>query len=119
METQTTSNNWITEEQKNVGTTTFEQLPGLKMEENKITEVVIDLSKKFDTYTGMAEDGKPVMKAKIPVTVKGERMMWWLNKKNPTYHQILDLAVKVNGPTMTLKIIRTGQAKATKYSIVE
>jgi len=113
--------NWVAEEQKGLDTAkTYEERPSLKMEENKITELVIDISKKFETWTGANQDGTPVVKAILPVIHGGVAKHWWINKKNPIYFQILEKAAKATGtPSITLKFIRTGQAKATKYAIVE
>lgn len=121
MENNTNLNkSWIDAEQESIGATAnYEKLPGLKMAENKITELTLDVSNKFETYTGTSQDGKPIVKAIIPVVVNGERMNWWLNKKNPVYHQLLDKAKLSATDKLTLKIVRTGQAQATKYAIVE
>jgi len=111
---------WVDEEQKSLGTVAdYEKLEALKIPENKITEITIDVGKKFETYDGTSVDGKPIKKAIIPVLHEGVRKNFWLNKKNPVYHQILDRAKKAGTPTLTVKIIRTGQAAATKYNIVD
>jgi hypothetical protein len=89
-----------------------EKLPALKLEENKITEIEVDFSKPFDKWT--AEDG--VVKKIVPVVVKEEKFVWWVNVKNPIYSQILQ---KGEEGTNKFKILQTGNQQSTRYTIVE
>lgn len=115
-ETQKTeeTENWLAKEVEETKSTAFdgERLPALKLEENKITEMDIDFSKPFDKWK--AEDG--VLKKIIPVTVKDEKLVWWVNVKNPIYGQILQ---KGKAGVTKLKILQTGHQKETRYTIVE
>jgi hypothetical protein len=111
---------WIEQEKQELGTqteTVFEKLPALKLQENKLTEVSIDFSEKFKTYEAVGMKGEPVKKAIIPVSVAGTKMNWWLNKKNPTYRELLDKAA--GKTTLIVKIMQTGNQANTKYIIVE
>ena len=106
--------NWLDEELKN--TNIFdgeEKLPAIKFPENEIVEIDIDFSKKFNVYHD--EENKSVKKI-IPIVCKGEKMIWWLNTSNPTYREILEAGKK--GQTH-FKILRTGQMKKTRYSLVK
>jgi len=93
----------------------YETLPSLKFTPNVITEVVIDFSKPFETWSG-EQNKKPITKKIIPVTVGGSRMNWWLNTKNPVYRELLQLGK--SGQT-TVKILQTGTQDNTKYVIVK
>lgn len=104
--------NWLEEEHKSLGEEkVFEQLPALKFEENKITEVVVDFSKKFDKWTS---DGKT--KAIIPVMYQGNKYVWWLNCANPLYRQVVDAGLR---DQRLFKVLRTGSADKTKYILVD
>jgi hypothetical protein len=109
-----TTENWLSKEiEENKGQAfDGEKLPALKLEENKITDIEIDFSKPFDKWT--AEDG--VVKKIVPVTVKGEKFVWWVNIKNPIYSQILQKGeVGIN----SFKVLQIGTQKNTRYTIVE
>jgi hypothetical protein len=115
-----TEQNWIEQEKAELGTQTetiYEKLPALKLEENKVTEITIDLKEKFQTYDTTNMKGEPVRKAIIPVLVNGQRMNWWLNKKNPVYREILDMAKGKD--TLIVKIMQTGSKQNTKYILVK
>jgi len=112
--------NWVEEELNEMPASeesVFEKLPALKLEENKIVEVTVDLSNKFQSYHTTDMKGQPVTKAIIPILHDGEKKNWWLNKKNPIYRQILE---KGKGKdTLIIKVIQTGNQANTKYAIVE
>ena len=93
----------------------FEQLPSLKLTPNMITELTVDYSKPFPSWTGES-NGKPMIKKIIPVTVNGIRMNWWLNVKNPMYKQVLELGA---AGTHTFKVLQTGTQASTKYVLVK
>lgn len=91
---------------------TFDQTEGLKMAENKIYELEVDISKPWEKWT---DQKNGAIKKIIPVTCEGKRYNFWLNVANPTFNQILDLCLA--GQTK-FKIIRNGTMKATRYNIV-
>ena len=101
-----------------------ERLPAFMFEENKIAEIKIDFSKPWDKWTD-PESG--TVKKIIPMTVvsatdkegknlAGQRMVFFLNVKNPTFREILTAGTKGQS---VFKIIRTGKAMATRYQIVK
>jgi len=112
--------NWTEQEKQELGTqaeTVFEKLPALKLEEKKITEIAIDFMEKFKTYEALDMKNQPIKKAIIPVSVAGVKMNWWLNKKNPVYRELLDLA---NGKTtLIVKVMQTGNKQNTKYILIK
>lgn len=116
METQKTENtNWLqTEAELIKNTTSYEdRLPALKLEENKITEITIDFSKEFEKWT---DDESGSVKKIIPVKVKDQSFVWWLNVRNPVYAQIIQKGA--SGQT-TFKILQTGSKQNTKYNLVD
>lgn len=115
VEMQTVNLNWIKEEAENLKKNTpIERLEGLKMPENQITEITIDVSKPFDNWTDPTTSAK---KKLIPVTMAdGTRKLWWLNCANPLYTEIV--RELVSGVTK-FRIMRTGQAKGTRYVLVK
>lgn len=125
METNTQVTNWMTEELKELNTTTDGQhpiLPALKFEENKIVEFTVDFTLKFPKWQGtggrprIGETSQTVVKAIIPVTHMGEKKVLWLNVKNPLYGEIVKQGAA--GKT-TFKVIQTGKQSETKYTLVE
>ena len=92
----------------------FERLPALKMEENKLTSVLVDFSKPFENWTDPAT-GK--IKKMVTVTDDGTKKIWWLNVQNPVYREMLEAHQK--NAQVVFKLLRTGQLKATKYAIVK
>lgn len=116
METQDTTTDWLAKEEATFQDTekkTFEQLPSLKLVQNVITEVNIDFSKPFQKWF---DEGNDVMKSIIPVTVNGAKMNWWLNIKNPVYAEIIRAGRQ---GVSVFKILQTGTAKQTKYTIIK
>jgi len=105
---------WIDEELKKVGENSIQdRLPGLKLEENKIAEIVIDFSQPFQSWQDVANN---TVKKIMPVLHEGVKKSFWMNCANPVYHEIL--ALGKSGVTK-FKILRTGQAKATRYTIIK
>jgi len=116
MEEQTTQNNWLSEEAKTLTThTDYEELPSLKLTPNVVTEITIDFSKPFEKWDG-ENNGKPVTKKIIPVSVNGVKMNWWLNVKNPVYKEVITAGT--NNQT-TIKVLQTGTQQNTKYVLVK
>lgn len=113
-----TINNWLDEESQNLknnNTTTFEILPSLKLSPGKITELEIDVSKPFEAWNG-EQNGKTITKKIIPCIVKGERINWWLNVRNPIYREIIE---KCKNGTTHFKVTQTGTQAETKYTLLE
>jgi len=110
-----TTTNWLEAEAEAVKETSFdgEKKPSLKLEENKITEITVDFSEPFQTWE---DNENETIKKIIPVTVKGVSMVWWLNRRNPIYNQIIKKGAE--GKTL-FKVLQTGSQKNTKYTLVE
>lgn len=111
---------WISEEEKAIGESNkseYEELPSLKIEENKVTQLAIDFSVKPNTYTTQDDRGKLIVKAIIPVIYKGQKYNWWLNKANPVYRKLLEKGKE--NPIFNVSIVRTGQQMNTRYAIVD
>lgn len=115
MEEQKNTTNWLQQEAEELKDTAFdgERLPALKLEENKIAEIEVDFSKPFETYQDTENES---IKKIIPITLKGEKLVWWLNVRNPVYNQIVQKGIQ--GQKM-FKILQTGTQKNTRYSLIE
>lgn len=87
--------------------------PPLIVPENKVIEMIVDASKPFHLWEDV---NNGTLKKIIPVTVAGNKLSFWVNVKNPIYKDILKACQ--NGKT-TIKLIRTGQQKQTRYALVE
>lgn len=109
------NNNWLAEELKEVKENSFdgERKPALVLEENKTIEMIIDFSKSFEKWDDT--ENKAIKKI-IPVRVGEVDLVWWLNVKNPIYHQIIEKGVE--GQTV-FKVLQTGNKKTTKYILVD
>ena len=103
---------WQQKELEGMNTFEGDRLPYIKFEEGKVTELIIDFSKPFDTWTS-SQDGS--VKKIIPCTYNGVKHNLWLNIRNPLYSQILKESLKGRN---IFKIVRIGSAKNTKYSLV-
>lgn len=105
--------NWLDEELNSLGTCVNggERLPSLKLEAGKLISFTIDASVPFGVWT---KDG--VTKAMIPCMHKGERKLWWLNKRNPVYRQVME---RLKKGQKDFKISTTGTQKDTQYAIVD
>lgn len=118
MTEQQTTANWLEVEAENLNTGfTGEKLPSFKLaKENEIEEIDIDFSKEWGKYTQKNDKGKSVIKAIIPVTSKGIKCIWWLNKANPIYA----LIIKAGKAGQTkFKVMRTGNFADTKYVLAK
>jgi hypothetical protein len=118
MEEQTNTTNWLEAESENLNQNSDfgEKLPAFKfLEENKVYEFDVDFSKPFSKWIE-EKNGKSVIKAIIPITYEGNKMVFWLNKKNPAYAIIVN-AGKAN--QTHFKFMRTGSQDATKYVLVK
>ena len=107
--------NWLQDEAMKVKETSFdgERKPALKLIENKITEVKVDFANPFEKWEDQ-ENG--TIKKIIPVAVNGEELVWWLNVRNPIYHQIIE---KGAAGQESFKVLQTGTQKNTKYTLVD
>ena len=114
-ETETQKTNWLQEEAEALKENAFdgERKPALKLEENKIVTMTIDFSEPFQKWTD-SENG--AVKKIIPVKVGEAELVWWLNVKNPIYGEIIKKGSE--GQTV-FKVMQTGNAKTTKYNLVE
>lgn len=116
-EIQEKNTTWLDEEEKQLTTPQqFEKLPYLVMEENKIVEIDIDFTQPFQTYTTTNSKGLPMTKAILPVTHDKVKKSWFLNKKNPTYREIIQAGKA--GQTH-FKVLQTGKQAETKYILVK
>lgn len=106
---------WLAKELEEVKETSFdgERKPALKLEENKITKMIIDFSNPFEVWKDVENNS---VKKIIPVKVGAVDFVWWLNVKNPIYHKIIELGA--DGKT-EFKVLQTGTQKNTKYTLVE
>ncbi len=107
--------NWLDDELTEVKENSFdgERKPALVLEENKTIEMTIDFSKPFEKWVDNENDA---LKKIIPVRVGEVDLVWWLNVKNPVYHQIIEKGSK--GQTV-FKVLQTGNKKTTKYILVD
>lgn len=114
-ETQEEQKNWLAEELEIVKKTSFdgERKPALQLEENKIVEMTVDFSKRFEKWTDTENES---IKKIIPIRVGEVDLVWWLNVKNPIYHKIIE---KCSAGQTVFKVLQTGSKQSTKYTLVE
>lgn len=113
MEEQTS---WLNEEAKQLKSQIeYEELPSLKLTPNVVTDLEIDFSNPFQKWEG-ENNGKPVIKKIVPVTVAGNKMYWWLNVKNPVYSEIIKLGSEGQ---RKFRVLQTGTQQNTKYVLVK
>jgi hypothetical protein len=109
--------NWLTHELARIAVeqpeTVFDRRPALKIEENKLVELEIDFSKEWAKWE---DQSNGVTKRIIPVKHEGAEKVFFLNTRNPLYKELLILG---NSGVKSFKIMRTGQAKGTKYILVK
>jgi len=106
--------NWLEEEiLQNQVPSDYEKLPSLKLLPNKLTEIEVDFNKQFEKWT---DSETKTTKAIIPVKLAGVRHNFWLNTKNPLYHQLLE---KGKMGIVKFKVLQTGTQKDTRYNIVD
>lgn len=86
----------------------------LKLIENKITEVEINITKAFEKRPNKMNPS--TMQVLIPCKVAGKEYTFWLNVANPLYH---DLIKKAKAGITKFKILRTGKQKDTRYTLVD
>ena len=111
---------WLEQEQKELpAVKTFDKLPSVKFEENKIKTLDIEFANKWEAWKDPLT-GK--VKAIIPCTEDGIKKNFWLNKLNPMYRELVASckSMKEQGKTLaTFKILQTGSAAKTRYILVK
>jgi len=114
-ETETQKTNWLQEEAEKLKENAFdgERKPALKLEENKIVTMNIDFTEPFQKWTDSENSS---IKKIIPVKVGEVELVWWLNVKNPIYGEIIKKGAEGQN---IFKVMQTGNAKTTKYNLVE
>jgi len=112
---ETKDSNWLEQEVEENKSNAFdgEKLPALELKENVVVNITVDFSEPFDKWKD--EENKTI-KAIIPVEVKGEKLVWWLNVKNPMYGQIIQKGLQGEN---VFKVMQTGTQKNTRYNFVE
>jgi len=114
--TNETQTNWLDAEAEQFKQqVTYEELPSLKLTPNVIADITIDFSKPFQEWVG-ENNGKTVTKKIIPIILQGQKMVWWLNIKNPIYKDIIHAG---KAGTTSFKVLQTGTQQNTKYVIVK
>lgn len=91
----------------------IEQLPSLKLEEGKIAEIEISFEKPFEKWQ---DPQSKAVKKIIHCVHNDQRCIFWLNVANPLYRELLEAGK--SGRTK-FKILRTGSAKATRYTLIK
>ncbi len=106
---------------------TGEKLPKFKLEEKKVKKIHIDFEKDYpfqeyrkteeskDKMTGEKVTIEKVTKM-IPVVHNGERLLWWLNVKNPAYRELLE---RHKLGQSDFNITQIGNQSETKYEFVD
>lgn len=87
--------------------------PPIKMEENKLYEIEVNYNSPWPQWQDQATK---TIKKIIPIVCGGQKMVFFLNVKNPLYSELLK---KGKAGQRKFKVIRIGQAKATRYKLVE
>lgn len=113
-----TEKNWIEAEAEQVSQSSFdgETKPALKLVENKVTTITIPTAAPFDKWE---DKENHTVKKIVPCQVNGEEFVWWLNVKNPIYSQIVTRGAQCYPEPLVLKVLQTGSAQNTRYTIVE
>lgn len=109
------NNNWLQKESDKMQE--LSELPktdAMKFEEGRVEKVEVDFTNPFEKVQDSYDD--KVTKAVIPVIHEGKYKVWWLNIRNPTYHDLVKEGLK--GKT-SFEIIRTGEKKNTRFTILE
>ena len=109
--------NWLEDEaqqlhENRIGTE--ERLEGLILEEGKLTEFTILIGD--EPFKRWIDEENKVTKVIIPVEKDGKKFSFWLNLKNPTYHEIIK-QLKIG--KRKFRILRTGKMKQTRYQLIE
>lgn len=110
--------NWLNKEIENLKSVAFdnEKLPALKLEENKVTTISIDVSKPFEKWVSQEDD---TVKKLLPSMVNGQNYIWWLNQRNPLMSEIIRRGAKTYPNPLVIKVLQIGNKQNTRYTIVE
>jgi hypothetical protein len=106
---------WINEELEQIKANNKNNAKFMRFDVNTCETVTINLEKKPETV----KDGFGKEKQRLIVSHAGESKFWDLGKNNPIYHQILQKGKDLNATSITVKIIRTGENKETKYTLLK
>ena len=115
--------NWATKELEEINEKRASYGNYLKMVPDKLYSLVINFKPTEPFNSKTFDDGKTVRE--IPVLwdefpekkdVDMVEMIWSLNPMNPTYSELLELLMNNK---RVFKIMRTGEGKATVYTIVK
>ena len=91
--------------------------PALKLEENKVYEIEvipnIEWQKWIEPATGLV---KKIIPIKIMENGKMEEKVFFLSTRNPLYRE---LVLRCSKGETKFKVVRTGQAKATRYALCQ
>ena len=111
--------NWLAKEEKSIQTPTgeYEKLPGVVFEEGKITTLSIDATKEFRAWT---DPETKKTKALIPCKDNEGKKIFWCNKKNPIYKDVIHKCMEApNKAEVIVKIMQTGTKAQTRYNLVK
>ena len=111
--------NWLKAEEESIQTPDgdFERLPSPVFEEGKITTLAIDATKEFRKWT---DPETKKVKALIPCTDNEGKKIFWCNKKNPVYREIIHKCREAeNKANVIVKIMQTGTKAMTRYNLVK
>ena len=103
-------------ELKDNKTTGQDRAPALQMEPNKIYDIEVDFSKKFEKWEDKTNKAiKVILPITLTVGTTTAKMVFFLNVKNPLYSDILKAGKEGQ---KRFKICRTGTKAETRYAIV-
>lgn len=89
--------------------------PPVKFQEGVVKSLTIDFSEPFREYR-TEKNGKPLVKAIIEVLEGGEKKVFWLNKNNPLYREILEAG---RSGQRVFRIVQSGKEASTRYMLLK
>jgi len=110
---------WLAKEEESIQTPDgdYEKLPGVVFEEGKITTLMIDATEEFRSWT---DPETKKVKALIPCTDNEGKKIFWCNKKNPIYKDVIHKCREApNKAEVLVKIMQTGTKSQTRYNLVK
>ena len=110
---------WLAKEEESIQTPDgdYEKLPGVVFEEGKITTLMIDATQEFRAWT---DPETKKVKALIPCTDNEGKKIFWCNKKNPIYKDVIHKCREApNKAEVLVKIMQTGTKSQTRYNLVK
>lgn len=114
--------NWLDDEYNSIPAGgDYEKKPTPQFEENKITRMKIDASKKFEKWKD-AENNKTkaIIPCKSVVDGQIKDCNWWLNIKNPAYREVVRKCREAADKTaVEVAVLQTGSKQNTKYTLVK